>query len=111
MIKIKTLIEVTESIPREDLKDELQDLTLDEFKDYVIQNGNPQILSDVKNVLGDEYVVRIKKVNVVERKRRTKDWLLLRPLLKLQEAENENKRNEERNTNDWMFGKFQNYLP
>lgn len=73
MIKIKTLIEVTESIPREDLKDELQDLTLDEFKDYVIQNGNPQILSDVKNALGDEYVVRIKKVNVVERKRRTKD--------------------------------------
>ena len=73
MIKIKTLIEVTESIPREDLKDELQDLTLDEFKDYVIQNGNPQILSDVENALGDEYVVRIKKVNVVERKRRTKD--------------------------------------
>lgn len=37
MVKIKTLIEVSESISREDLKDELQDLTLDEFKDYVIR--------------------------------------------------------------------------
>ena len=66
MIKIKTLNENS---------------SLDEIKGYIVQNTNFHILEeDIEDIFVHQCKVRVKKVNVTERKRRTKEWSLLRLL-------------------------------
>ena len=75
MIKIKTLIEITEEVSRDELADELnENSSLDEIKDYIVQNTNFHILEeDIEDLFVNQCKVRVKKVNVTERKRRTKE--------------------------------------
>ena len=75
MIKIKTLIEITEEVSIDELADELnENSSLDEIKDYIVQNTNFHILEeDIEDMFVHQCKARVKKVNVTERKRRTKE--------------------------------------
>ena len=75
MIRVKTIVEITEEVSRDELADELnENSSLDEIKDYIVQNIHFHILEeDIEDMFVNQCKVRVKKVNVTERKRRTKE--------------------------------------
>lgn len=65
MIKIKTIVEITGVIAREELKPEFEKTSLREIR-KIILNHNPEWEYKIQDVVGLSNKVRIKKVVVTE---------------------------------------------
>ena len=67
MIKIKTIVEITEVLLKKDLRPELQKMSLKELRKFVL-NHNIETENNIKNAFGNLYDVRIKDVVVMKSK-------------------------------------------
>ena len=68
MIRVKTIVEITEEVSIDELADELnENSSLDEIKDYIVQNTHFHILEeDIEDMFVNQCKVRVKNVNVTE---------------------------------------------
>lgn len=68
MIKIKMIVEITDSYDREDMSKDFQKMSLADLRNYCLENNSSALEEELKSCVGDQCEVHIKDVVIMESK-------------------------------------------